>query len=127
MTPERLMTRRQKLRQAAYELQGGHCHYCNAPMWRRCKRDIWVSHGITRKEANHFQATAEHLIAQCDGGQDTAENIVAACKHCNHTRHHPIYPGQPVTVDQYLAFVRDATARDAWLTTSLIAAARRKR
>jgi hypothetical protein len=34
-----------------------------------------------------FLCTAEHLKPQVEGGQDTQENVVAACKFCNQTRH----------------------------------------
>jgi 5-methylcytosine-specific restriction endonuclease McrA len=31
--------------------------------------------------------TAEHLVARMDGGRDTRDNIVAACRRCNAARH----------------------------------------
>lgn len=66
----------QRFRMAAFVRQQGRCYYCDAPMW------IASSCG-----SRHLQCTAEHLVARCDGGHNRAENIVAACAYCNHTRH----------------------------------------
>ncbi|MBL4929995.1 HNH endonuclease signature motif containing protein [Fuscibacter oryzae] len=44
-------------------------------------------------EALH--CTAEHLHPRSEGGQDTTDNIVAACWYCNSRRHrrkHPLSP-----------------------------------
>lgn len=55
------------LRYRACLAQGGLCFYCLRPMGR--------------------EITAEHLQARMDGGRDTRENVVAACRYCNHQRH----------------------------------------
>lgn len=55
------------LRYQACRAQGGVCFYCLEPMGA--------------------EVTAEHLRARMDGGRDTRENIVAACRSCNHRRH----------------------------------------
>ncbi|WP_398496086.1 HNH endonuclease [Variovorax sp.] len=39
------------------------------------------------------EVTAEHLNAQMDGGADSHENIVTACRRCNYRRH-ALFPGR---------------------------------
>lgn len=63
--------RLQYLRRAACRDQGGLCYYCLRPM--------------------HGDVTAEHLLAQRDGGKDTRKNIVATHRLCN-SRRHQLFP-----------------------------------
>jgi len=63
------------LRYHACRAQGGLCFYCRQPMGRN--------------------VTAEHLRARSDGGPDTHENIVAACRYCNLQRHARFAPNAP--------------------------------
>ncbi len=58
-----------------------------------------------------LRCTAEHLVAQCDGGTNAAANIVAACARCNHTRHKRQRPPEPAA---YRADVRQRVARGSW-------------
>lgn len=98
----------QNLRLQAYQHQQGRCWYCGVQMWQRDPAEL---PGIPRKNASRLRCTAEHLLAQCEGGRDKASNVVAACAHCNHTRHKRKHPPQP---DLYLAEVRKRVARGRW-------------
>ncbi len=80
-------SRYKSARNAAFTAQGGQCHWCLHPMWQTDRKSFAVLHGLTAKQARRFQCTAEHLIAQKDGGKHGTDNIVAACQHCNLTRH----------------------------------------
>jgi 5-methylcytosine-specific restriction endonuclease McrA len=56
----------EKLRYTAEELRafdahGWHCHYCGS----------------------QTHLTADHILAQVNGGTDAADNIVPACRTCN--------------------------------------------
>lgn len=62
-----MQSRIQKHRQSATRAQQGLCFYCHRPMGKA--------------------VTAEHLKARKDGGTDRKDNIVAACRACNHGRH----------------------------------------
>ena len=69
-------TRLQALRTLAFSRQYGRCFYCSLPM-------------VVEPQSGPgaLRCTAEHLVARCDGGGDSEENIVAACAHCNSLRH----------------------------------------
>lgn len=88
-----MRTRLSILRHHACHAQGGVCFYCHRPMGRL--------------------ATAEHLKARMDGGRDTRENIVAACRHCNHQRH-ALFPGQAPDPETYQAYVLLSVASGLW-------------
>lgn len=77
MTKSRLA----KLRRQAAERQGWLCFYCGAPMVDGAAPGAGARRRLSRL------CTAEHLKARCEGGQDTAANIVAACWWCNSQRH----------------------------------------
>lgn len=66
--------RLRELRDAAAKAQNGLCYYCGCVM---CKANLKAD----------TSASAEHLIARQDGGQDTKTNVVAACRRCNTLRH----------------------------------------
>ncbi|AGH49033.1 HNH endonuclease [Sphingomonas sp. MM-1] len=76
-----------KIRDVKFWQQGSVCYYCQQPMWLRDFSVFAKTYGLTLSQARHFQATAEHLLARCDGGTDSSENIVAACLYCNRHRH----------------------------------------
>ena len=88
--------------------QGGRCFYCQLPMWV-AQKDSEVSAKIAPWQ---LQCTAEHLIARCDGGSNDPDNIVAACRFCNMTRHRSKRPKSPKS---YLAFVRRRMVAGRWL------------
>jgi len=48
--------------------------------------------------------TAEHLVARMDGGKDTRQNIVAACRRCNEMRH-ALFHGAAPDPETYQGFV----------------------
>lgn len=58
-----------------------------------------------------LQCTAEHLVARGEGGPDCDANIVAACAHCNRTRHKRISLPKP---EAYRQDVAKRVKRGAW-------------
>lgn len=98
------------LRLQAFKRQEGMCYYCGVRMWLSSPEEL---PGLKRSApwAAKLRCTAEHLTAQSDGGRDTVSNIVAACAHCNHTRHKRKNPPEPLT---YRNEVRRRVARGAW-------------
>lgn len=81
------MTKIQKLRRESFNRQAGRCYYCLQPMWLRNPELFAKNHCIPLAKAKHLKASAEHLTARSDGGQDVELNIVAACVYCNRHRH----------------------------------------
>ena len=71
------------------------------------------THGIPNRLAQHLKCTAEHLVAQHDGGRDTPTNIVAACLWCNRMRHH----GRPHNAPDHVSYksrVANLIAQGKW-------------
>lgn len=91
----------QRSRQIAFNRQGGKCYYCGLRMW------LYGATGPTQ-----LLCTAEHLIARSEGGTKALSNIVAACRHCNQTRHKRKNPPPP---DRYQTEVQRRIARGGWL------------
>lgn len=83
------------LRKAALTRQGGTCFYCRLPIWENDPEPFRHRFGLSERQLWPLRATAEHLIARQDGGRDTPANIVAACIHCNRTRHRCKRPASP--------------------------------
>ena len=110
------VNRIKKLRTAAYNRQQGRCYYCSIIMCQGDYDDFASRHGITRRQAMHVQCTAEHLIARQDCGPDSHENVVAACRHCNHLRHQRKAPLAP---EPYRALVARRIADSRWHTKDL--------
>ena len=94
-------------RQLAFNRQGGRCFYCGLRMWLNGQSD-----------PAQLRCTAEHLTARSEGGCDRRSNIVAACWHCNHSRHKCKRPLDP---QRYQAKVRRRIERGAWLPRSVLA------
>ncbi|MBM2576033.1 HNH endonuclease [Jannaschia sp. Os4] len=87
-------------RRAKFRAQGGLCHYCGLPMWEGgSPAPTGCPPGL--------QCTAEHLLPRSEGGTSAPDNIVAACLHCNRTRHRAKVPRAPA------AFKRRVAARMA--------------
>ena len=84
-----------KHRRAAFARQNGRCHYCGFPMWLEDPAELSIPFGLTTRESARFQCMAEHLVARQDGGGEGADNIVAACRFCNATRHRLSSPHDP--------------------------------
>ncbi|WP_436021865.1 HNH endonuclease [Rhizobacter sp. LjRoot28] len=78
----------------AFARQGGRCCYCTSPMWLNSPAELPCPTPSLRA-AKHLQCTAEHLVARCDGGGNTADNIAAACSRCNQGRHKRRRPPGP--------------------------------
>jgi hypothetical protein len=83
MNPKKL----QRLRHEAYIRQDCRCFYCTLPIWEGDPTEFTTRFGIALRKAKHLQCTAEHLVAQQDGGGETLGNIAAACLWCNRMRH----------------------------------------
>lgn len=56
-------------------------------MWEGDLTEFCQSHGLSLRQAKYLQCTAEHLLAQQDGGKNSPENIAAACQWCTQRRH----------------------------------------
>lgn len=104
------MPKIQRLRTHAFRAQHGRCCYCDLPMWLASPDEL-KSLGLRPRTAAPLRCTAEHLLAQHDGGTDTADNIAAACWLCNTRRHRRKTPSAP---DAYRAFVQERLARGKW-------------
>lgn len=105
------MTSISKLRKSAFTQQNGKCCYCGFSMWQDSAESFAKHHGITLKQARHFQCTAEHLQARQDGGKDAAGNIAAACIRCNHLRH---ARKKPLATKQYQQYVQNRVNKGGW-------------
>lgn len=92
--------------------QGGRCYYCGLPMWEEgadprlppiCRASILPK---------SLRCTAEHLLAQSEGGSNSAENIVAACLYCNSGRHRRKCPPSP---EAFRSHARKRMVAGKWL------------
>lgn len=114
MKSKRLKT----LRILAAVRQSWRCHYCSFPMWEGDPNAFIARYGISKREAIRFKCTAEHVKARCDGGEDSAANIVAACRTCNGLRHRR---KNPRSADDHAVHVRKRLAGGRWLPAHLLA------
>lgn len=96
------------LRLQAFQQQQGRCWYCGVQMWHLSPAEL---SSVPARSASRLRCTAEHLTPKCEGGRDEAGNIVAACAHCNHTRHQRKKPPQP---EMYLVDIRKRLSRGGW-------------
>ncbi len=95
------MTKLQKLRTHAFIAQQGRCFYCSQPMWNKSPNEL-EQYGLRQSTAKPFRCTAEHLIAQQDGGRDVEGNIAAACWFCNVHRHKRKNPPTPKNFQDFV-------------------------
>ena len=109
-----------RLRQAAFSLQNGRCLYCDSLMWLDDAGDFATRHRLSRRQARWLQATAEHLVARCDGGGN-ADNIAAACRWCNWMRHRRRIPSQAPSPTAYQSLVKRRLAQGKWRPFAAIA------
>lgn len=100
-----------------FGLQGGRCYYCCQPMWCANPSHFARTHGLTIARTRHLKATAEHLVARCEGGTDTRDNIVAACWFCNSRRHQA---KRPLSPEAYARKVRLRLSAGRWHGLTLI-------
>jgi hypothetical protein len=78
-------------REAAAGRQRWLCFYCKLPM---SGADSPFEMALTSLDSS-CAATAEHLVAQQDGGGHISSNIVAAHAFCNRRRHRCKWPPSP--------------------------------
>ncbi len=107
------------LRQRAARMQGWRCFYCQLPIWNSSPEEFMNRYGMPRGLTKRFQCTAEHVKAKCDGGEDVAANIVAACLFCNATRHRTKHP---LDATKHASVVRSRMAKGKWHPPQVIAA-----
>lgn len=100
-----------KIRIAKMLAQGGRCYYCGKPMWVEYPEWFRAATGCASRNVGLFQCTAEHLHPRSEGGKDTPDNIVAACRFCNATRHKAKVPKTPAL---YRSLVRERVAKGRW-------------
>lgn len=105
-----------RTRSIAYARQCGRCFYCEAPTWLDAPDQFASKFRLTKGEAQQLQATAEHLVARCDGGGNGRENIVLACLMCNSRRHRRKRPLEP---GQYKLWVRKRLENGRWHPPSI--------
>lgn len=91
--------------------QGGRCHYCSLPMWDGSAAPDCT----TQAGPIPLRCTAEHLRPRCEGGGNTADNIVAACWYCNTHRHRR---KKPLSPEAHRARVQRRMASGKWLAPS---------
>ena len=113
-----------RFRTRAFHAQHGRCYYCRAPMWLDDPHAFAQAFRCTTGQLPALQATAEHLVAVCDGGKTTAANIVAAHQLCNRRRHLAKVPLAP---DRYRERVTRRVARGKWFDKTLRALTRQDR
>jgi ribosomal protein L37E len=107
------MTSPRKARQRAFHAQQGYCCYCGYPMIASADRidEFARRHNLKKRGAGPLLATVEHLQARCEGGNNTAANIVAAHLFCNRRRH--CRKSAP-TPENYRQMVQRRCARGGW-------------
>lgn len=95
----------------AANAQKWRCYYCDYPIWDKDYEEFAKTYVLKNGPLRLLRATAEHLIARCDGGADTQKNIVAACDYCNKTRHKAKVPLSPL---EFRAKVQKRLAKGRW-------------
>ena len=101
-----------KKRKCAFDAQARRCYYCKCLMWLGHEgRKFRQQHSLTKKQAQELRCTAEHLRARCDGGGNSAGNIVAACLRCNGGRHQQRKAPEP---SEFVDFVEHRVAVGEW-------------
>lgn len=99
----------QSLRLQAFNRQNGLCWYCNVRMWLTSPEEL--PEAKCAEAAGRLRCTAEHLQPRSEDGRDTPSNIVAACAHCNQTRHKRKKPPHPAA---YRQEVRRRVENGSW-------------
>ncbi len=93
--------------------QKGLCYYCGTPMWSDDPEEFRKLYRLQQRTLFRYQCTAEHLIARQDGGGNGSGNIVAACYHCNQTRHNS---KRVQSAEKYRIRVRRRVSTGTWET-----------
>ena len=117
--------KRRQLRRQAFTKQACKCFYCQLPMWMHGQEQEHFAseHGLPAGLAKHLQCTAEHVVAQCDRGRDTKDNIVAACRWCNQLRHQGRSRSAPDSAS-YKKWVEKVVAQGKWHPVAVSSRAR---
>lgn len=100
-------------RKKAFLQQKGRCYYCSSPMWLE-EHDITQfcnEYQLTLRQAQKFKCTGEHLVPHKNGGDNSAQNIVAACNFCNSKRH---ARNSELTPRQYANLVQSRVKAGRW-------------
>jgi len=100
-------------RNKAFKQQSGLCFYCNLPMHQQNPTAFASKYKISKKAADAFECTGEHLTPHSDGGSASCDNIVAACKYCNQQRHKRKNVLEPQAYNQ---FVQSRVSKGRWNT-----------
>jgi hypothetical protein len=58
-------------------------------LWRKSIKDEW-KHKCAYCESSE-DLTIDHIIPQSKGGKDEKNNVVCACKQCNHSKGHKLW------------------------------------
>lgn len=98
-------------RRDAFLRQGGKCFYCSVRMWLTTPQELGLAGELHSSGYRRLRCTAEHLRARCDGGSNESANVVAACAHCNGTRHKRKQPPEPHV---YRRDVQKRVRRGSW-------------
>lgn len=109
----------EKSRLAAFHRQGGLCYYCNLPVWLDDAGGFRARYPMSSQQLKLRRCTAEHLVAQQDGGCDHADNIVAACWLCNCRRHRRRRAHSPV---EHRRYVQRLVRQGRWLPRATLSA-----
>lgn len=105
------MPKIQTIRSARFTAQDGRCYYCRQPMCTGDTAAFARRHGISKRQAKQLCVTAEHLVARSQGGDTSMQNIVAACRFCNLTRHKA---PRPLSPSAYSKHVQKRLAGGGW-------------
>jgi len=81
-------------------------------MWHNNLRQFAKARGLTEPQARLLRCTAEHLHPKKEGGRNTRDNVVAACRYCNNKRHARPHPLDPF---RYRQLVQHRLASGRWL------------
>lgn len=92
-------------------------------MWAGDPTPFIKMFGLSERQSKFFQCTAEHLQAQCEGGEDTKANIAAACWNCNQTRHRATKPLEPA---EFQKRAQRCVGKGGWLPSGLAAKVARR-
>ncbi len=86
-------------------------------MWRYGIDDaaaFATTHRLPLNMVREFLCTGEHLVARHDGGNDSCNNVVAACAYCNRRRHHH-RPSRAPSPTAYRRRVQELMSKGRWL------------
>ena len=98
------------LRRRTFHRQGRRCYYCGVTMWLLSSDEL-PGGSPSAAAAARLRCTAEHLLPKSEGGKNMASNVVAACAHCNHSRHRRRRALPPA---EYRRLVERRLNRAAW-------------